>query len=301
MDVAFVINMSQDETLMLTLDYQPPLAWEALTGFLVSRSDGMSQGLLGQRYVRTLKTSVGSGWIAARPVAGNRLAVEVSSSLLPSLAELQTLLRQLFDLNADPRVIDQHLAADPLLAPLVQRQPGLRLPGSVDGFELALRAILGQQISVKAATTLFKRVVEAFGETVVTPFPGINRLPPDAQAIAGLPQQALLELGITRRRADTIIGLARVMAAGDLVLSPAVDPELCRQQLLALPGIGPWTADYVAMRALADPDAFPQADLGLLRGMKTDSPAQLKVLSERWRPWRAYGAFHIWNALGQGG
>ncbi|WP_339805624.1 DNA-3-methyladenine glycosylase [uncultured Marinobacter sp.] len=284
-----------------SLDYQPPLAWEALTGFLVSRSDGMSQGLIGQRYVRTLRMGAISGWIAARPVAGSTLEIEVSSSLRPSLAELRPLLCQLFDLDANPPVIDRHLATDPALAPLVQRQPGLRLPGSVDGFELALRAILGQQISVKAATTLFRRMVEAFGDEVVTPFPDINRLPPKAEVVAGLPSQALLDLGITRRRADTIIGLARVMAAGDLVLSPAANPELCRQQLLALPGIGPWTANYVSMRALADPDAFPQADLGLLRGMKADNPAHLEALSQRWRPWRAYAAFHIWHALGQGG
>ena len=206
-----------------SLDYQPPLAWEALTGFLVSRSDGMSQGLIGQRYVRTLRMGAISGWIAARPVAGSTLEIEVSSSLRPSLAELRPLLCQLFDLDANPPVIDRHLATDPALAPLVQRQPGLRLPGSVDGFELAL----------KAATTLFRRMVEAFGDEVVTPFPDINRLPPKAEVVAGLPSQALLDLGITRRRADTIIGLARVMAAGDLVLSPAANPELCRQQLLA--------------------------------------------------------------------
>lgn len=289
------------EGVPLRLGFRPPLAWKALTDFLVSRSDGHTQGLVDGQYVRTLRAGGNSGWLAARPVADNILQVQLSPALLPSLANLQQPLRRLFDLDADPQGIGHCLAADEQLAPLLQKTPGLRLPGSLDGFELALRAILGQQISVKAATTLFRRVVERFGEPVATPFPGLDRLPPTAQRIAGLPAQALLDCGITRRRADTVLRLARAVQEGSLSLEPSPSPDAIRKNLLALPGIGPWTTEYIAMRALGDPDAFPGSDLGLLKGAGLSRPAELEKRSQGWRPWRAYAAFHLWHALGQGG
>ncbi|MFC4257867.1 AlkA N-terminal domain-containing protein [Marinobacter lacisalsi] len=290
-----------DEGIPLRLGFRPPLAWEALTMFLVSRSDGHTQGLMDGHYVRTLRVGEVKGWLAARPVADNVLQVQLSPSLLRCLPVLQQPLRQLFDLDADSQSIGQCLAGDDQLAPLVRQTPGLRLPGTLDGFELALRAILGQQISVKAATTVFRRIVERFGEPMDTPFAGLDRLPPTAERIAGLSQQDLLDCGLTRRRSDTLLTLARAVGDHSLRLTASADRDKTRQQLLALPGIGPWTTEYIAMRALGDPDAFPVSDLGLLRGAGVDKPAELDARSQQWRPWRAYAAFHLWHALGQGG
>lgn len=289
------------EGIPLRLGFRPPLNWEALTEFLVSRSDGRSQGLAGGRYVRTLRVGETTGWLAARPVADNLLQVELSPSLLPQLAGLQQPLRRLFDLDADPDAIERCLRCDEHLAPLVTSSPGLRVPGTLDGFELAVRAVLGQQISVKAATTLFRRLVERFGEPVETPFSGVDHLTPTPQRVAGLSPQALMECGITRRRADTMLALATAVSEGSLKLEPSADLDQTRQKLLALPGIGPWTTEYVAMRALGDPDAFPHSDLGLVKGTGVARAADLEVRSQNWRPWRAYAAFHIWHALGQGG
>lgn len=290
-----------DGGIPLRLGFRPPLAWDALTDFLVSRSDGHTQGLAGDRYVRTLRIGEATGWLAAQPVAENVLQVQLAPALLRHLPALQQPIRQLFDLGADPVAIGHCLEADEQLAPLVRRTPGLRLPGTLDGFELALRAVLGQQISVKAATTLFRRLVTRFGDIIETPFPGLDRLPPTADTIAAQPRQALLECGLTGRRADTVQALARAVCDGSLILARPADPQRTRRQLLALPGIGPWTTEYIAMRALGDPDAFPGSDLGLLKGTGVAKPAELEARSQSWRPWRAYAAFHLWHGLGQGG
>ena len=164
-----------------------------------------------------------------------------------------------------------------------------------------MRAVLGQQISVKAATTIFRRIVERFGEAVETPFEGLDRLTPTAERIATLPREELLVCGLTGRRADTLLALARAVCDQSLRLDASANPEPTRQCLLALPGIGPWTTEYIAMRALGDPDAFPGSDLGLLKGAGVSKPAELESRSQLWRPWRAYAAFHLWHSLGQGG
>lgn len=294
-------KVAADEGIPLRLGFRPPLAWEALTSFLVSRSDGHSQGLVDGHYVRTLRVGDVTGWLAAQPVADNVLQVQLSPSLLRSLPSLQQPLRRLFDLDADPVAITNGLEADAQLAPLTQHTPGLRLPGTLDGFELAMRAVLGQQISVKAATTIFRRIVERFGEAVETPFEGLDRLTPTAERIATLPREELLVCGLTGRRADTLLALARAVCDQSLRLDASANPEPTRQCLLALPGIGPWTTEYIAMRALGDPDAFPGSDLGLLKGAGVSKPAELESRSQLWRPWRAYAAFHLWHSLGQGG
>lgn len=290
-----------DQGIPLRLGFRPPLAWDALTDFLVSRSDGRSQGLVDGLYVRTVRIGPVTGWLAARPVADTVLQVQLAPSLLHHLPTLQQPIRRLFDLDAEPVSIGQCLSGDPQLAPLVRRTPGLRLPGTLDGFELAMRAVLGQQISVKAATTLFRRVVETFGEVVETPFPNLDRLPPSAERIAALTREDLQACGVTGRRADTLMALARAVCNDALRLNRSADPDQTRRQLLALPGIGPWTTEYIAMRALGDPDAFPGSDLGLLKGAGARRPTDLDTRSQQWRPWRAYAAFHLWHALGQGG
>lgn len=291
-----------DAGITLKLGYRPPLAWFELTAFLVARGAPRSESIHGERYMRTLRIDRCCGWIAAKPDPRRHLIlVEVAPSLLPVLAPLRTRLRQLFDMDANPGVIDAHLGADPQLAAAVAVTPGLRVPGAVDGFELALRTILGQQISVKAATTLFARFTQAFGETIETPFAGVDRLPPTAAAIVDAGLQAIVDQGVTRKRALTVQRLAQAVAAGELALAPTADRDETLTKLATIPGIGPWTAQYIAMRALADPDAFPASDLGLRKAMTPAPGTSIEASTDAWRPWRAYAAMHLWRLGAQGG
>ncbi len=287
--------------IVLQLGFRPPLAWKPLIHFLAGRATVSTELLDGDRYIRTVRIGTHLGWIAAQPSRNNLLRVEVVPSLLPALPELLVRLRRLFDLDANPTVIDDYLTRHKKLAMHVQRTVGLRVPGTISGFELALRAVLGQQISVKAATTVFGRFVTTFGQQVTTPFPNIDKVVPTAADIANATLQQLIERGLTRKRAETVGALARAAADLKIVLDPPVDFVTAREALQEIPGIGPWTAEYIAMRAFGDPDAFPHSDLGLMHALKIDKPAKLQALSEQWRPWRAYAAIHLWNSLGQGG
>lgn len=285
----------------LTLDFTGPLAWGALSGFLAGRGSGRTECLLGQQYVRTVRIDDHTGWISAQPTGTNVMKVDVSPSLLPVLPTLQQRLRRLFDLDANPLVIDAQLSANARLAQMVTTTPGIRVPGAMDGFELALRAVIGQQISVKSATTVFGRFVEVFGQPIETPFSNLDRLAPRAEDIANASLPELIALGLTGKRAQTVHFLARSVADKLIQLSPSADAGEVRGALLALPGIGPWTTEYIAMRALADPDAFPASDLALMKIMGADKPAQLLKEAEAWRPWRAYAAIHVWHSLQAGG
>ncbi len=206
--------------------------------------------------------------------------------------------RDLFDLDADPAAIARVLRRDPLLAPLVEAAPGRRQPGSADAAELAARAVLGQQVSLEAAITLAARLVAAYGEPLERPVGSVTHLFPSARALAGADPEHLA-MPDARRRA--LLGLCAALAAGELVLDPGADREEARRRLLALPGIGPWTADYVMMRALGDADALPATDLGLRRALERlgedASPAALLRRAEGWRPYRAYGAQYLWSVL----
>jgi AraC family transcriptional regulator of adaptative response / DNA-3-methyladenine glycosylase II len=295
-------HVRSEACITLKLGYRPPLAWIALTAFLVARGAPRSEAMHAERYARSLRINACTGWIAVRPdPRRDLLQVEVAPTLLPVLAPLRTRLRQLFDMDANPGVIDAHLGADPRLAASMAATPGLRVPGALDGFELALRAVLGQQISVKAATTLFSRFTEFFGEALETPFPGLNRLPPTATAIADAGLQPIIERGLTRKRAETVQRLAQAVASGALTLAPTADRDDTLAVLAAIPGIGPWTTQYIAMRALADPDAFPASDLALLKALSVKRGAALDARAEQWRPWRAYAAMHLWHHMAQGG
>jgi len=237
----------------------------------------------------------------------NALRLDVSSGLLPALAPLLGRVRRLFDLDANPRIIEEQLARDTRLKSIVRRQAGLRVPGAFDGFELALRAVLGQQVSVKAASTLFGRCVAAFGEPVPggfalgepvnTPHEQLASFAPTAGRIASANPGELSGLGLTKKRAETIRSLARAVAGGELKLEPGVDVDETMRMLQALPGIGAWTAHYIAMRALGYPDAFPHADLGLMKALALRKPTDMLAAAEPWRPWRAYAAHHLWASL----
>jgi AraC family transcriptional regulator of adaptative response / DNA-3-methyladenine glycosylase II len=172
------------------------------------------------------------------------------------------------------------------------------VPGAFDGFEIAVRAILGQRISVKAATTLMGRFVAAFGEQIETPFEQLTLLTPTAQAVARLEPEELVALGIGPTQASAIIALAKAVVRGDIVLEPGADVEDTMARLTTLQGIGEWTAQYIAMRALSWPDAFPHSDLGIRKALGKQSPERVLQTAEAWRPWRAYAAMQLWRSLG---
>jgi AraC family transcriptional regulator of adaptative response / DNA-3-methyladenine glycosylase II len=211
------------------------------------------------------------------------------------LPEVLTRLKNQFDLSARPDVIAAQLAGAPCLKRVVERFPGLRVPGAFDGFELAVRAILGQRISVRAATALAGRLAAGFGEPVETPFPSLSRLHPTAARLAEVGESELTALGVSAARAGTIRALAQAVASGQIDLHPGLDPESVLPALQSLPGIGDWTAQYIAMRALRWPDAFPAGDLGLLKALGVTSPRRLLDAAAGWRPWRAYAAMYLWQ------
>jgi AraC family transcriptional regulator of adaptative response / DNA-3-methyladenine glycosylase II len=282
--------------LRLALGYRPPLAWDILLRFLSDRATNGVEWTSGRAYYRTAAIGSHAGWIKIEPVAGrNALAVELATTLLPVLPEVLTRLKNQFDLSARPDVIGAQLAMEPRIGRSVRRYPGLRVPGTFDGFELAVRAILGQRISVRAATTLAGRLAEKLGEPIETPFPSLNRLAPAAERFASVKESELTALGISATRAGSIKALAQAVASGNVDLQPGPDPESVIPALQELPGIGDWTAQYIAMRALRWPDAFPAADLGLLKALRATSPRQLLDLAAAWRPWRAYAAMYLWQ------
>jgi AraC family transcriptional regulator of adaptative response / DNA-3-methyladenine glycosylase II len=291
----------QAESFSVHLSYRPPLDWPLLAGFLVGRGAPGVERLDGGRYLRTIRIGEHRGWIVAEPVPGrDQIRVEISSGLLPVLTPLLARLRALFDLDAVPSAIIESLSQDPLLKQLVKERPGLRVPGAFDGFELALRAILGQQVSVKAATTLFGRFAEAFGEPLQTPHPGLIQSGPAAERVAQASVDQLAKLGLPRTRAASVKALARAAADG-LRIEAGGDVEATTARLKELPGIGDWTAQYVAMRALRDADAFPASDLAILKALGVRKAGEAIARAERWRPWRAYAVLHLWMQAAAGG
>jgi AraC family transcriptional regulator of adaptative response / DNA-3-methyladenine glycosylase II len=287
-----------EEPLRLRLSYRPPFAWRELLRFLADRAVEGTERVSGDCYARTVSIGSHRGWLSvALGKAPNTLLVEFSASLTGVLAPMLARLRHLFDLGARPDVIASHLGDEPRIGPAVKRCPGLRVPGTFSGFDLAWRAILGQRISVRAATVLAGRVATEFGEPIETPDAQLNRLAPEPERLATADAGAIERLGISRAAAQTIRALATAVALDRLRLEPGVDAAATIEQLEGIPGVGRWTAEYIAMRALGWPDAFPEGDLGLRRGLGGLSHADLRTIAEDWRPWRAYAVMHVWNGL----
>lgn len=274
------------------LSYRTPFEWDSLLEFISKRIYAGVEQVNGGRYMRTVWIGAHTGWVAvANDPAQSALRVEVSISLLPVLMQLLARLRRLFDLEATP----QQIAAQ--LGELAKTHPGLRVPGSFDGFEMALRAIIGQQISVKAATTYAARLTGRFGKSIETPIPGLTHLSPTASTIADAPVEDLIEIGLTRSRAASILALARAVRSGSIKIDVALSIDQALAKLKELPGIGDWTANYFAMRGFGWPDAFPSSDLGILKALNTTNPRDALAAAESWRPWRAYAAMHLWKSL----
>ncbi len=276
-------GLGDDTAVTLHLPCRGPLRWEGVHAFLAQRALPGLEEATADRFRRI----VGGGWIELGPAAPGDDALVVTCALdqLSDLAEVLPRLRAVADLDTDLEVIERQLATDPDLGARLAADPLPRLPGVFDPFEVTVRAVVGQQVSVAAARTLLGRLLR-----IVSPGPPTGFPSPDEVAAADLGG-----LGIPRRRRATITALARAVADGAVVLDPDTAPDELRRQLQAVPGIGPWTAGYVAMRALSDPDGWPPGDLGLRRSLGV-APAELERRAERWRPWRAYAAVLLWHS-----
>ncbi len=288
-------------SLRMTLAYRPPYAWTEMCRWLRARATrGVEFVGPGESYARTCRWGGHSGWLVVRNDAPrSQLTVEISPSLAPALAVVETRLRSLLDLDAQPAVLVEAFAGDPCLGPLVDRHPGLRLPGSWEIFETAVRTVLGQQVSVAAATTLAGRLVQRFGERCSTPQAELTHLSLTPETLGNATVEALCAEGLTRRRAETLRVLAAFAQRGGLNFSPGEGYDAVCRTLQELPGIGPWTAQYITLRALRFPDAFPAGDLGLRRALGRGEIAresEVEKQSARWRPWRAYAAALLWQS-----
>ncbi len=285
-----------NDVLTLQLGYRAPFDWRGLLDFIAARAMKGVEAVDADVYMRTVRLGECAGWVRVRDEPARRaLLVELPRTLTPALPVLLTRLRNLFDLGARPDVIGERFARDVLLGPAAARNPGLRVPGAFDGFELAVRAILGQQITVKGATTLAGRFASAYGEPVVTPHAMLTHLTPRAERVAGVEASELAVLGMTGARAQCIVDLARAVASGTLKLEAGADSSATMERLVAIRGIGRWTANYVAMRALRWPDAFPKEDAVVRKRLGGVTPARAEELSLAWRPWRSYATLHLWR------
>ncbi len=289
--------------LTLKLSYASPYDWEAMIAFLAARAIAGVESVDAGRYRRTIAIDGVHGTVDVAPIAGrDALAATIRFPNVRALPNIIARIRRVFDLAADVGAITRQLADDRVLAPLVQARPGLRVPGAWDGFELAVRAVLGQQITVTAARRLAGKLVAAHGEPLA---PGVADPDSDLTMVfptpARLAEASLATLGMPRARAATLAALATAAAGDARLFERGEDLDASIARLRALPGIGEWTAQYVAMRALREPDAFPAADIGLLRALAAvdgtrPTPGALLARAEPWRPWRAYAAQHLWTS-----
>lgn len=284
-------------TLRLRLAYRSPIDLDGVLGFLCQRTmPGVEEALPDGSYRRALDLPHGAG-VATLGQGDGHVRCELVLDDLRDLAAAVARCRRLLDLDADPAAVDETLGGDPALTPLVAATPGRRSPGAVDGPELAVRAVLGQQVSVAAACTIAGRLAAAHGEPLDRPVGAVTVRFPRPAALAAI-DPATLPMPASRARA--LHGLAVALADGDVVLDAGVERDEATARLLALPGIGPWTASYVALRALSDPDAFLPTDLGVRHGLAAvglpTDPRAAVVRAERWRPWRGYALHHLWAA-----
>ncbi len=297
------VSTEQTPHITLKLPFSLPYDWVRLSQFLAGRGMPGIEFVTSEYYQRTIAIDGIHGIIEVRPVTGeNYLLAKIQFPQVTALAQIVERLRRVFDLGANPTAIAAHLTTDRYLNPLVTNLPGLRVPGAWDGFELAVRAILGQQINIAAATTLASRLVAAYGEPLVAgdtgwADPSLKFVFPRPELLVG---KDLTQLGIMKARSKSIESLAATLVENPFALQGFQTLEETVKQLCKFPGIGEWTANYITMRSLREPDAFPTNDLGLLRAMeKREQPmtkARLVELSEAWRPWRAYAAMYLWSA-----
>lgn len=293
------------DTLTVSLGYRPPYAWSQMLAFLAARAIPGVEQVQDDAYMRTVRVQRDDGaavvgWVhVSHQPQRQALRVCLSASLLPVLAPVLAKVKHLFDLDAEPLLIHEALQDMGSIHPGLPVL-GLRLPGCFDVFEMLVRAVLGQQITVKAARTLAQRMVQRLGEPTVIEIPGLSHTFPHAQQLlawSGAIADHLGPLGVTGARARTIHALAQGLVSGELLSQPGAEPEAEMLRLMAVPGIGAWTANYMAMRAMAWPDAFLPTDVGVKKALAPRTPRDIATLAEAWRPWRSYATINLWQAL----
>jgi AraC family transcriptional regulator of adaptative response / DNA-3-methyladenine glycosylase II len=289
-------NTQPGNQYVFRLHFRPPYNWEGMLEFLAARATPGVEAVEAGKYRRVISLQGHDGYFEVSLDPGrDALVVRIEFGDPHSLIFIIERIRKMFDLGADWAGIVQNLRSDPVLAGSVEAHPGLRVPGCWNGFELAVRAILGQQITVKGATAMAGRMASGFGK----PFraaKGLTHLFPAPEALA---DAKLGSIGVTGARAETIRSLARAVCSGKINFEGVVDSDAFLIRLCEVHGIGKWTAQYVAMRALGEPDAFPSSDLGLLRAMALGGSRELEQRAETWRPWRAYAAMYLWRISSQ--
>jgi AraC family transcriptional regulator of adaptative response / DNA-3-methyladenine glycosylase II len=293
--LAKTIAAPMEHEYVFRLDYRPPFDWHSLLGFLSKRAIPGVESVTATSYSRTIALNGDAGHLSVSHASdGTKLEARIFFPESRWLFLIVERLRRIFDLGAVPHEIAAHLGTDPLLNARIEAAPGLRVPGCWDGFELAVRAILGQQVSVAGASTLAGRLVRLFGRPT-SAGEGLTHLFPRPSDLA---EADVAQIGMPLKRAETIRGLAQAVADGRIVFDGRVDLNEFHTAICRIPGIGDWTAQYIAMRALGDPDAFPANDLGLLHHSGFSTGAQLARRAEAWRPWRAYAAMYLWQIAG---
>ncbi len=285
----------------LRLDYRPPYDWTRLLGFLRGRAIPGVEVVGDDVYRRIVHIAGHTGELEVRP-APNRsaLLLAVTPELMPVLMPLRARVRRMFDLDARPDAIARVLRRDRTIGKAVAARPGLRLPGAIDPFEAAVRAMLGQQVSVAAARTLAGRFAAAFGRRYAGSEPALSSRFPTAVEVHAVGWERIVKIGMPVNRAVALHGLAGAVANGQLRLDGARPLDEFVAEATRLAGVGPWTAHYLAMRALHDPDAFPAADLGIKKALRGAGPRAAEARAEAWRPFRSYAVIHLWTALSEG-
>ena len=290
-------DLAPPGAIVLRLPCRVPFDGDAVIEFLATRAVPGIEEVVGTTYRRTLRLAHGAGVAELTPQPDHVRAV----LRLEDLRDLTTAVqrcRRVFDLDADPHAVAEHLGADSVLGRLVAKTPGMRVPGTVDGFELATRAVLGQQVSLGAARTLAARLVASHGTLLAAPDGGLTHLFPEAAHIVSSPPDAL---GMPAARRAVLTALANALASGEVAVDAGADRAATMTGLLDIRGVGPWTASYIAMRGLGDPDVFLPTDLGVRTVLERmdlpTSPSEVAALAERWRPWRSYAVMHLWRSL----
>lgn len=300
------------DCLVLRLAYRPPYDWATMLDYMAGRAirgvEVVNVSMPNGSYARSVRIGAAEGWLRVTHLpAKQQLQLEIAQTLTPVLMQLVSRIRNQFDLDADPATIEAHLCSDPVLEKLIRAKSGIRVTGAFDIFEIAIRAVLGQQISVAGASTLSGRLVQKFGEPRQMPMAGITHHFPHAQLLAAASITDIMQIGLPTKRAETIRNLSRFAAQGGFNTKPGSMLSDTIAHLKTVEGIGDWTAHYIAMRALRFPDAFPAGDLGLQKALaeklakNTPSSArltekQLVLHASAWAPWRAYAAFILWNS-----
>jgi len=292
------LDHSDEKTIHLKCGYRVPYNWHHIISYFQARSAHPAELVNNGVYYRTVQLGAYKGWYSvAHSQKDLHLSVQISHNLHPIVAEVIAKIKRQFDVHANPLKINAKLEKDSILRQSVLSNPGLRSPGSFDPFEMLIRVILGQRISVKAATTLMNRYVSTFGEVFKTPVAGLNRISPLPKVVAKADAGRVASLGIPYKRAETIITVSKAFDQGRLNFAPDTDLEKLRTALAEIPGIGPWTIEYMLMRGISWPDAFPTADLGVQKALGANSKKEIEAISQSWQPYRSYATHHLWKMI----